>query len=141
MILDDLLKIRDGGSSPRVTATEAGSVTLTRDATTGKVVVEIDKMPAEGLPIVVIADADTGTSSDKSVVVTIEAADELAFDTTQVTVATFPAITYADTTVKKYVRRVATQKKYLRSVITLSGSNGTFSRDFQIFVATGEIDE
>jgi hypothetical protein len=137
MLLDDLVSLREGGTSPRVTATEAGSVSETRDATTGKMVAQVNSTGKDGIPIIVIADPDTGTSNDKSVVVTIEAADELAFDTTQEVVATFPAITYADLTAKFMVRRVHTAKKYLRSVITLSGSNGTFSRDFTIFIGTG----
>jgi hypothetical protein len=97
-------------------------------------------MPAEGLPIIMIAAADTGTSSDKTCIVTIEASDATAF-TTKYTVATFPTLSYADTAVKKYVMRVATQHTYLRSVCTVAGSNGTFSRDIEIYVGTGEIDQ
>jgi hypothetical protein len=140
MILDDLLKLRDGGSSPAVSATESGSVSLTRDATTGKVVVDVSKMPAEGLPIVVTNVADTGTSTDKTAIVTIEAADELAFDTTNEVVATFPTYTHG-CSAGKAVRRVATQKKYLRSVVTVAGSNGTIGIDFSIFIGIGAVEE
>ena len=139
MILDDLLKLRAGGSSPSVTATEAGATSLTRDGTTGKVVIQINKMPAEGLPIIVLAAADAGTSTDKSLTVTIEASDTLASGYAQV--ASFTAQTFADTTVKKMVRRVATQKTYLRSVITAAGANGTISRDYEIYIGIGEVDE
>ena len=134
MVIDDLGTLRSGGSSPRVTATEAGSTSTTRDATTGKVLVDIKGTPLQGIPICVIADADTGTSNDKSAVVTIEAADETAFNVTNEVIATFPAITYASTVAKFMVRRIHTAKRYIRCVITLSGSNGTYSRDFLIFV-------
>jgi hypothetical protein len=134
MILDDLLKPRDGGSSPAVTATEPGATSLTPDATTGKVVVQVDKMPAEGLPIVVVNAADTGTSTDKTAVVTIEASDTL--DSGYAVVATFPTYSHG-CAAGKSVRRVSTQKKYIRSVITVAGSNGTISIDFGIFVGIG----
>ena len=134
MLIDALGMLRADGSSPRISDTEAGSISLTRDATTGKVVIEIRKTGKNGLPIVVMADPDTGTSTDKSAVVTIEAANELAFDTTQEVVATFPAVTYADLTEKFMVRRVHTAKKYLRSVITFAGANGTLTRDFVIVI-------
>jgi len=136
MLLDALLLLRGDGSAPAVTATEAGSTSLTRDATTGKAVIQVKKTGKDGIPVVVLAAADTGTSTDKAAVVTIQAANELAFDVTHETVATFPSQLFSDTTAKFMVRRVHTQKRYLRSVITLSGSNGTFSRDYLIFVGT-----
>ena len=139
MILDDLLKLRSGGSAPLVTATENGPTSLTRDGTTGKVVVQINKMPADGLPVIVLAAADAGTSTDKSLAVTIEASDTLASGYVQV--ASFTAQTYADKTAKKMVRKIATQMKYLRSVITAAGSNGTISRDYKIYLGIGEVDE
>jgi len=138
-IKDDLLKLRSGGTTEEVTATEAGSITLTRDATTGKVVVQIDKCPEGGIPIEVICDADTGTSSDKTMIVTIEASDSLA--TGYIVVATFPTMTFADTAAIRFVRRIATQKKYLRSVITVAGSNGTISRAIEILVGVGLVDQ
>lgn len=139
MLIDELGLLRADGSAPSVTATEAGATSLTRDATTGKAVVEIKKTGKDGIPVAVIAAADGGTSNDKSAVVTIEAANELAFNVTNEVVATFPAQTYADTTEKFMVRRVHTQKRYLRSVITVSGSNGTFSRDYTVFITTGQM--
>ena len=133
MIVDALGMLRADGSSPRVTATEAGSVSLARDDTTGKVVLDIRKTAPGGLPVVVLTDADTGTSTDKTLVCTIEAANELAFDTTNEVVATFPAVSHG-AKAAFMVRRVHTQKKYLRSVITAAGENGTISVDFLVFV-------
>ena len=122
-----------------VTTTQAGWTTLTRDTGTGRIVVQIDKCPATGIPIEVLATADTGTSSDKTMIVTIEASDELASE--WIVVATFPTITYATTAAVRFVRRVATQLKYLRSVITVAGSNGTISRFFEISVGIGLVDD
>jgi hypothetical protein len=136
-VKDDLLKLKIGGAA--VTATEAGWITETRDATTGQVVVQVNKMPLGGMPVEVLATADTGTSSDKTMIVTIEASDTLA--TGYITVATFPTITFADTAAVRFVRNVATQKKYLRSVITVAGSNGTISRYFEITVGIGMVDD
>lgn len=140
MIHDDLLKLRSGGTSgTAITATEAGATSLTRDATTGKVVVEIDKMPLKGLPIEVIAAADTGTSTDKTMIVTIEASDTVGSG--YIVVATFPTMSYAATAAIRFVRNIATQKKYLRSVVTVAGSNGTISRVVEILVSIGQIDK
>lgn len=139
MLFDDLLKLREGGSSPRITATEAGSVSLTRDATTGKVVIPINKTPAKGLAIVAINDADTGTSTDKVLTLTIEASDALASG--WATVATFPVYTHGAIAANLVVRRIATQKKYVRSVITLAGTNGTISMDLIILVANQVMEE
>jgi len=137
MIIDALGMLRYDGSSPDLgTATEDGSVTLTRDGTTGKVVIMINKTGKNGIPIVVVTDDDTGTSTDRTLTVTIEAADELAFDTTQEVVATFPVVTHG-ASATLMVRRVHTQKKYLRSVITLANSNGTMAVDFMVFIGTG----
>ena len=135
-IKDDLLKIRVATTA--VTSTEAGRTTKTRH-TTGAVVVEIDKCPEGGVPIEMIAAADTGTSNDKTMIVTIEGSDELASEL--LTVATFPTLTYDDTTAVCMVRRVATQLKYLRSVITVAGSNGTISRNFEINVGVSLLDD
>jgi len=136
-VKDDLLKLKIAAAA--VTSTDAGWTTKSRDATTGKIVVEIDKCPAGGIPIEVIAAADTGTSSDKTMIVTIEASDELA--TEWLVVATFPTITYADTAALRFVRNISTQLKYLRSVITVAGSNGTISRIFEIHVGVGLLDD
>jgi len=136
-VKDDLLKLKIAAAA--VTSTDAGWTTKSRDSTTGKVVVEIDKCPAGGIPIEVIAAADTGTSSDKTMIVTIEASDELA--TEWLVVATFPTITYADTAALRFVRNISTQLKYLRSVITVAGSNGTISRIFEIHVGVGLLDD
>lgn len=138
-IKDDLLKLKTVTATP-TTATEAGVTSLTRDGTTGQVVVEIDKCPEGGIPIEVIASADTGTSNDKTHTVTIEGSDALAF-TTKSVCATFPSTTYASTAAVRMVRRIATQYKYIRSVITLTGSNGTMSRFYEINVGVGLIDK
>lgn len=133
MLIDELGLLRGDGSSPAVTATEAGSVSLTRDATTGKVVIDIRKTGKDGIPIVAITGDDGGTSTDKTLTLTIEAANELAFDTTDEVVATFPAVTHGDTGTLM-IRRVHTQKRYIRSVITAAGSDGTISVNFIIFI-------
>lgn len=142
MIKDDLLKLKTVTATP-VTATEAGWTTLTRDATTGQIVVQIDKCPEGGIPIEVIATADTGTAAGGGThVVTIEASDTLASG--YITVATFPTITQvaAKQVATRMVRRVATQKKYLRSVITRAAAgDGTISRFYEIAVGVGQIDD
>ena len=139
MILDEQLRLRDGGSGPRVTTTEAGLTTIARDATTGRAVVQIDKAPLKGIPILVNHDADTGTSTDKTATVTIEACDTV--DGAYAEVAKFPAVVHGAAAANNLVRRIASQKKYLRSVITVAGSDGTISVDFGIFVATGLMEE
>ena len=136
-VKDDLLKLKIAAAA--VTATDAGWTTKTRDTTTGKVVVQIDKCPLGGIPIEVIAAADTGTSNDKTMIVTIEASDELA--TEWLVVATFPTILFSGTAALRFVRNIATQLKYLRSVITVAGSNGTISRIFEIHVGVGLVDD
>ena len=135
-ILDEQLRLRDGGSGPRVTATEAGLGSTTRDATTGQAVIDISKTGYAGVPIFVVTDLDTGTSNDKTVVCTIQASDLADFGSGVEVVATFPVVTHGDAGIAM-VRRIHTQKKYIRSVLTLAGSNGTFSVDFKIFVGTG----
>ena len=137
-MFDENLKLRDDGSSPRVTATEAGSTSLTRDATTGKAVIQINKMPKNGLPIVVINDADTGTSTDKTLTVTIEASDTLGSGYAEV--VKFPAVSHG-AAAGRMIRRLATQKKYLRSVITAAGSNGTISIDFKVLIGDDAVEE
>ncbi len=140
MIKDDLLKLKT--SITAVTATEAGWTTLTRDGTTGQVVIQIDKCPLEGIPIEVIATADTGTAGGGGThVVTIEASDTLASG--YITVATFPTITQvlAKQVAIRMVRRIATQKKYIRSVITRAAAgDSSISRFYQINAILGEMD-
>jgi len=62
-VKDALLLLKADGAA--VTSTDAGWTTLTEDATTGKVVVQIDKCPMGGIPIEVLATADTGISSER----------------------------------------------------------------------------
>lgn len=142
-IKDDLLKLKTVTATP-VTTTEAGWTTLSRDGTTGQVVVQIDKCPEGGIPIEVVATADTGTLADNGThVVTIEASDTLASG--YIVVATFPTITQATAAKQaalRMVRRIATQKKYLRSVITRAAAGGgTISRFYEINVGVGLIDD
>ena len=143
MIKDDLLKLKTV-TATAVTSTESGWTTLTRDATTGQIVVEIDKCPEEGIPIEVIATADTGTTAGGGThVVTIEASDTLASG--YITVATFPTITQADAAHQaaiRMVRRVGTQKKYLRSVITRAAAgDSSISRFYGINAIIGAVDD
>ena len=131
MIIDALGLLRADGTSPTITATEAGYTLLTRHAATGKVVLDIRKTPQKGLPIVVVSTLVGITN--RSFVVTIEAANELAFDTTKEVVATFPAV--AVTGLAFMVRRIHTQKQYIRSVITVTDGGGPAGTgDFLIYI-------
>jgi hypothetical protein len=140
-VKDDLLKLKT--SVTAVTSTESGWTTETRDATTGQVVVQVNKCPEGGIPIEVVATADTGTASGGGThVVTIEASDTLA--TGYIVVATFPTITQvaAKQVALRMVRRVATQKKYLRSVITRAAAgDSSISRFYTISVGVGLVDD
>jgi len=137
-MLDALQAMREGGSGPAITATEAGSTSLTRDATTGKVVVDISKLGQCGRSIIVTNGVDGGTSTDKTITITIEESDALGSG--WATLLTFPAIVHG-ASANKMVRRCASQKKYLRSVCTVAGANGTISVDAQIHVGTSEMEE
>ncbi|MBA7466121.1 hypothetical protein ES707_01296 [subsurface metagenome] len=84
MILDQLLRLRDGGTTPLVTATEAGVTTLTRlTTTTGQVVVAINKTPLRGLAIVLAHGTGVEHSSGSKGVLTIEASDAKSYTTVQ----------------------------------------------------------
>ena len=142
-VKDDLLKLKTN-TGTAVTSTEAGWITLTRDGTTGQIVVQIDKCPAGGIPIEVLAEADTGTVAGGGThVVTIEASNTLASG--YIVVATFPTITQADAAHQaaiRMVRRVATQKTYLRHVITRAAAgDSSISRCYEINVGVGLIDD
>jgi len=140
-VKDDLLKLKTL-TATAVTSTESGWTTLTRDSTTGRVVVQIDKCPMGGIPIEVVYTIDTGTEGgDGTMIVTIQASDTL--DSGYITVATFPTITQATAMrpAGRMVRRIATQKKYIRSVITVSAGTGAPSRYFTISVGIGEVDD
>ncbi len=141
-VKDDLLKLKTAITA--VTATEAGWTTETRDATTGQIVIQVNKCPEGGIPIEVIATADTGTLAGGGThVVTIEASDTLASG--YIVVATFPTITQATAAKQaavRMVRRVATQKKYLRSVITrATDGDSSISRLYAINVGVGLVDD
>lgn len=137
MIMDELGLLRGDGSSPEVSATEAGATSLTRDATTGKVVLDVRKTGKDGLPIVAITGDDSGTSTDKTAVLTIEASSDLAFTSPEV-VATFPTVTHGDNGTLM-VRRVHTQLQYLRTVVTVAGSDGTIGVDFLVFIGAKDL--
>ena len=137
-VKDDLLKLRIGGTA--ITATESGATSTTRSG--AKAVIEIDKCPLEGIPIEVLATIDTGSTGTGTMIVTIEASDTEASG--YIVVATFPTListTTAYQAATRMVRRVATQKKYLRSVITVVAGTGTVSRDFVINVGVGLVDD
>jgi hypothetical protein len=137
-MFDELLQIKTLTATP-VTTTEAAMASETRDATTGQACVDISKCPQGGMSIVVIASADTGTSSDRTQTVRIYGCDTV--DGTYVLLLTFPTLTYADTTAKRLVMNLATQYKYLTNTITLANSNGTMSRFYQIYIGIGEMDK
>ena len=138
-VKDELLKLRTPLTA--VTTTEAGWTTLARH-TTGQIVVQIDKCPMGGIPIEVVAAADSGNGTTGTHIVTIEASDELASE--WIVVATFPTLIQTAAANKlafRFVRRVATQLKYLRSVITRVAGDGTMSRNYTISVGVGLIDD
>lgn len=137
-VKDELLKLKTVTATP-VTATEAGVASETRDGTTGQACVRIDKCPPEGISIEVIASADTGSSNDRTQTVTIQGCDTV--DGTYYLVCTFPTITYADITAKRFVRNIATQYAFLRSVITLANANGTMSRFYEISIGAKMLDK
>lgn len=129
MIVDQLGLLRGDGSSPSITATEAGSTSLIRDTATGKVVIGVYKTAQRGLPVVVIS--RLASIVNRSFVVTLEASETL-FGSPEV-VATFPAKNANGDDLM--VRRVHTQKKYLRSVITVTdGATPAGNGNFIIFI-------
>ena len=133
MITDYLGLLKADGTATGVTATEAGSVLLTKDATTGKRVLDIRKTGQKGLPVVVISGTDAGNSADSTWTVTIEACASYTDWTDKETVATFPAESFGSAGTLM-VRRIHTQLRYIRSVITVTGTIGTSSKSFLIFV-------
>ena len=133
MILDANLRLRDGGTTVLVANTEAGTTTtLSRVATTGQSVIDIRKTPVlRGLAIVVVNTAGVYTTTGDTFVVTIQAAidgDE-DFAGTLETIATFPSFPETGATkviaANIMVRRIHTQKRYLRSVLTASAALAT----------------
>lgn len=137
MIMDELGILRGDGSAPGVTATEAGATSLTRNATTGQAVLDIRKTGVDGLPVVAITGDDGGTSTDKTATLTIEGASDLAFTSPEV-LATFPAVTHGDEGTLM-VRRIHTQLQYIRTVVTVAGSDGTISVDFLVFIGAKKL--
>jgi len=127
--------LRADGSAPAIESTEAGSTSLTRDTASGKVVLDIRKTPMKGLPVVVMSKL-TGITN-RSFVVTIEAS--AALDSGWGVVATYPAVN-ADGQAFM-VRRVHTQLRYLRSVITVTdGGTPAGNGDFLIVIGQDLMD-
>ena len=144
MLLDYLGRLRDGWDTVLVKNDEPGTITtLSRVTATGQSVIDISKTGLRGLGIVVVNTAGEYHTTADTYVVTIEAADEEDFDGgagTVDTVATFPSFPETGSTkavaANIMVRRIHTQKKYLRSVLTASNaSDMTTGMTIGIFIA------
>jgi hypothetical protein len=132
MLVDNLGILRGDGSNGTITATESGATSLSADATTGKRVIPINKTGRCGIPVAMVYTASN--TSGRTWTVTIEACDAANFGNGVVdTVATFPAVTADGSDIM--IRRIHTQKKYIRSVITGTGGTGSFNAF--IFVTAG----
>jgi len=139
MILDDLGLMRGDGSSPTISTTEAGYNSLTRHAGTGRAVIPVYKTGKNGIPVVGLF-KPSGVTLDRGFVVTIEACDAVAFASDVDVVATFPVTDVTSPVAATMIRRVHTQKRYLRSVITCTVAGSTGTADFLIFVTEGLMD-
>lgn len=143
MVLDELLRLRDDGTTTTVDDTEAGTTTaLSRVATTGQSVIDLKKTPTvKGLACVLVHGTGTLTTTGDTFVVTIEASDEADFATAADidTICTFPALVETGTTkaiaANMMVRRIHTKKRYVRSVLTASAALATGISDLHIFLA------
>lgn len=136
MLIDALGMLRAGGTTNggAIDATEAGHDSKTRVAATGQAVIQIDKTAKKGLPVVAVYDADGITT--RSAVLTIEACDLENFSSGVEVVATFPAV--AATGKDVMIRRIHTQKKYIRSVITITDSGSPAgTHNFLVFAGIG----
>lgn len=132
MLVDNLGILRGDGSVGTITATEAGADTLAANATTGKRVIPVNKTGRCGIPVAMVYTASN--TSGRTWTVTIEACDAVNFGNGVVdVVAAFPAVVADGSDIM--IRRIHTQKKYIRSVIT--GIDGTGSFDAFIFVTAG----
>ena len=132
MLIDNLGILRGDGSAGTITATETGATALDADASTGKRVIPVNKTGRCGIPVAMVYTASN--TSGMTWTVTIEACDAVNFGNGVVdTVATFPAVTADGSDIM--IRRIHTQKKYIRSVITGAGGTGSF--DAFIFVTAG----
>jgi len=132
MLVDNLGILRGDGSAGTITATETGATALDADATTGKRVIPVNKTGRCGIPVAMVYTASN--TSGMTWTVTIEACDAVNFGNGVVdTVATFPAVIADGSDIM--IRRIHTQKKYIRSVITGTGGTGSF--DAFIFVTAG----
>jgi len=136
MLIDALGMLRAGGTTAAgaIEATEDGHDSKTRLAATGQAVIQIDKTAKKGLPIVAVYDADG--INNRSAVLTIEACDLENFSSGVEVVATFPAV--AATGKDVMIRRIHTQKKYIRSVITIDdGESEAGTHNFLVFAGIG----
>ena len=132
MVLDQLLRLRDGGGVITSKAAGGGEAGVTTTAQgSGAAVVPVYKTPAlRGLAIVAALGGVTNETATPAgtLTITVEAADEDNFSDKE-TVGTFPAIT-APTNGKKFeaslvIRQVSTQKKLLRTVVTEGAASDT----------------
>jgi hypothetical protein len=153
MLLDKLGILRGDGGSPVINGvTEDGYNSTTREPDTGQAVIAVYKTGKNGLPIVAAYKTGKGGSGqDNTYTLTIEACDAEAFDDgKEEVVATFPTVATpatADAEKGLFVRRVHTQKKYLRTVITgAGGGEGGAPRpnygsiDYLVFITEGQMD-
>lgn len=136
MILDNLGLLRGDGSSPTITTTEAGYTSTTRHGTTGRAVVPVYKTGYAGIPVCVLYNMTDGGDHTRAFRVTVEACDLENFASGEEVAATFPIVTVAAGKVF-HVRRVHTQKKYLRSVITCTTAGDAGTLDALIFITHG----
>ena len=142
MVLDELLRLRDDGTTTTVDDDEAGTtLALSRVATTGQSVIDLRKTPSiKGLACVLVHGTGTLTTTGDTFVVTIEASDESDFATAGDidTIATFPALVETGATAaiaaNMMVRRIHTKKQYVRSVLTASAALATGVSDLHIFL-------
>ena len=136
MLVDNLLILRGDGTSSAIDNTEAGHNSVTRDSDTGRAVVAVNKTAKKGIPVGMVTNPTTGGDGTRAFTVTIEASDAVAFGSGVEVVATFPAFTVASGD-GFMVRRVHTQKKYLRSVVTRSTAGDAGTVDPFIFLGIG----
>ena len=133
MLVDNLLILRGDGTSSAIDNTEAGHDSVTRDGDTGRAVIAVNKTAKKGIPVGAILNLTTG---DRVWTITIEACDLEDFSSGNEVVATFPSVVSSGSD-DFMVRRVHTQKKYLRSVVTQSVADNSGGCDPFIFLGIG----
>ncbi len=139
MLIDELAILRGDGSNSDINAAEDGYTSMTRDATTGRAVIKVDKTAKKGIPICVITKPVGGC--DRTFNVVIEAADAENFSgTVDNMVAVFPACGLEASGSEFFVRRIHTQKKYIRTRIYCEAAGTTGTCDFLVFAGIGLMD-